>query len=562
MANDRLVWLFGSSGEDAVNDRLVKFWRFCRANMPVTTYLVVRQSPQNEAFVRALDSSDKAHVVVSGSRRHLRVAQKSDLALVGMREQDVFPDASRPTMRPPLVVFPNRGDEPAVEICGDYTDNTLFRFVAQDESCARYLEIAKDLRPYQIVLDGNLYAEGALWEQAAGRLADTLLFAQTHRFVFLGFALTHIGGTPMATHALAEGLLEKGYQVSYMTLRKTVKASTPPAIPIVSVEGLVQRLSRLRKFGYSLLPKRLQALELRFDPGAFNPLCGRLLRGVLRRMRCTCAISTRDSLHPFLARDVRLPIGRKVFFFHCPSLWWKPFFGRATEIIKRLRIKKSVFVTEANRRALTEDCGLTNCEEELVLGNGLSSERMILREQIAAPSVSDTIRACWPVRIEESRRSELEDCLSFGEFLRTHGVKHIKIDVYGNGAFAKHFAESIVSRGLQDFIAYRGSSADMKATYAKYDAVVDFTKAQSFGMVYIEAVLNGKMIFCYRNEGSSEVLKGVRSAYFEDYSDLLDKLLGLREMSLSQLQENYDMIASRFSRTAIATRFLDFLNRD
>lgn len=528
----------------------------------LTACLVLPRSQANVAFVRTLTPLSRRRIVVWGSRAHRRVERRADLVLVSNLAEDAFSGARLPMMRPPLVVFPDQGEEPANEIDGDYADNTMFRFIARDDACARYLEIAKGFLPYQIIRDDGLYAEGVQWERAAGHMMDALLFAQTHRFVFMGFALTHIGGTPMATHALAEGLLEKGCQVSYVTLRKSVKASTPMGIPILSMEGLLRGSSRLRRFWYVMLPKRLLRLELQFDPGSFEPACGRVLRRVLRQVKCDYVVSTRDSLHPFLSRDIQLPIDRKIYFFHCSSLWWENSFGKVTEIIKRLPIEKAVFVTERNRQALMDDCGLTNCKSSLVLGNGLSSARMVERGQISAPAVSGRIKVCWPVRIEEVRCAELDDCLTFGEFLRERGVEDIEIDVYGNGNYAERFAESIVARGLQGIVTYCGSSSDMKATYAKYDAVVDFTKAQSFGMVYIEAVLNGKMVFCYRNEGSSEVLKGVPDVYFDDYQELVNKIHDLRRMSLARLQENYDVIASRYSRSAIATRFLAFLNED
>jgi hypothetical protein len=556
---NQLVWLFGCGEQDAAKTRVVRFWAFCLARAEVQPYLVLQRSAENMRFVQSLDCGHREHAVFAGSREHRVIVQHVDLAVVGARLEDAFTNLSRPAVMPPLVVFPDQEAEPENEICGDSADNALFRYVAKDEACACYLKMAKGLSPYQIVLDAGLYAEGERWEHAAKQFLDSLLFAQSHRFIFMGFALTHVGGTPMATHALAEGLLEKGCQVTYVTLRRTIKVSTPVGIPIVSIEGLARRSSLLLKCFRMLLPKKAQQLDLQYDPGSFDPACGQILRGALHRIRCDYAVSTRDSLHAFLSRDVRLPNTRKVYFFHCPSLWWKRFFGHGTEIIKHLLIEKAVFVTEANRQALARDHGLTNYNEHLVLGNGLSSLRMIEREQVVAPTVSNCIRVCWPVRIEEGRKAELEDCLSFGKFLQEQAVRDIQIDVYGTGDYAKKFAAEIAAHGLGGVIFYRGNSEDIRATYAQYDAVVDFTRMQSFGMVYIEAVLNGKMIFCYRNEGSSEVLKDIPDAYFDNYTELLSKLQDLRTLSREQLQTNYDLIASRFSRQAIAEKFLGFL---
>ena len=48
----------------------------------------------------------------------------------------------------------------------------------------------------------------------------------------------------------------------------------------------------------------------------------------------------------------------------------------------------------------------------------------------------------------------------------------------------------------------------LKSTVKNHDAVVDFTLNHSFGMPYIEAILNGKMVYCTENTGSREVLNG------------------------------------------------------
>ena len=109
------------------------------------------------------------------------------------------------------------------------------------------------------------------------------------------------------------------------------------------------------------------------------------------------------------------------------------------------------------------------------------------------------------------------------------------------------------------FPMHKGVSNNVKETYSKYDAVVDFTRIQSFGMVYIEAILNGRMVFCYRNEGSQEVLRDIPEAFFDTNEELLDKLNNLSQVTSGKMLNFYDLIAKRFSRQAIAKKFVSFV---
>lgn len=84
-----------------------------------------------------------------------------------------------------------------------------------------------------------------------------------------------------------------------------------------------------------------------------------------------------------------------------------------------------------------------------------------------------------------------------------------------------------------------------------HDAVVDFTLNHSFGMPYIEAILNGKMVYCTENTGSREVLNGIDGCIYTSYADLLDKIRKFPQVTDDQLRSNYDKsvryIQERFS---------------
>lgn len=79
-------------------------------------------------------------------------------------------------------------------------------------------------------------------------------------------------------------------------------------------------------------------------------------------------------------------------------------------------------------------------------------------------------------------------------------------------------------------------------------------------MPYIEAVLNGKMVFCTDNTGSREVLANVDGCVYKSYEDLLDKIEQFSDITDEKLLENYDEISKVYSRKVLANKFIGFID--
>ena len=229
--------------------------------------------------------------------------------------------------------------------------------------------------------------------------------------------------------------------------------------------------------------------------------------------------------------------------------------------IKKIEIDKAIFVTEDNRLGFESDLGYSNYKDYLVIGNTLESSRHIKREEISTPVNQDKFNGLYLLRLSNERKADIENLLKFGEFLKENKVSGVTINVYGAGDYAESFVNDIAKRGIEDYINYCGSTANPKQQMAECDAVVDFTLNHSFGMPYIEAILNGKMLFCTDNSASREVLGQVDGCIFTDYEDLLSKIRNFRNITKEQLLNNYDEISKRYSRSALADRFTDFIKQ-
>ena len=91
--------------------------------------------------------------------------------------------------------------------------------------------------------------------------------------------------------------------------------------------------------------------------------------------------------------------------------------------------------------------------------------------------------------------------------------------------------------------------------------MVDFSRKHSFGMPYIEGVLNGKPVFCYKNVGSSEVFEKFPEVFIEDYKDLVEKIHSLPSITVDELKKRYEEIDKKYGRKIVGDRFLEFMEQ-
>lgn len=403
-------------------------------------------------------------------------------------------------------------------------------------------------------------------EILSGRFIDRMYeyFAdiQKKKITFIGYNFYGIGGTVFATRSLAEGLLEKGRLVELLSLKKDQEAKNPPCGLNFTHLYVANRKDPVNLFKRHFYRRKKLYSFLRFDKYMFRlkPYAGMKLTELLGRTNSETVVSTRESLHLFLNAADSPDIRNKIYFFHCPVDMMDDVFPGIVPELKKCNIKKAVFVTGRNREALEEKFGYNNYDEYLVLGNCLEASRSVSRESIRAVEKKDVYRGVYLVRLSRDRAEDLENLISYGKYLKEKNRHDIIIDVFGAGDYAEEFSERLKKEGLTDFISYCGAAKDGPAEIRKHDAVIDFSLNHSFGMPYIEALMNGKMVYCQENPGSLDVLADIPEAIVHSYDELTEKLLSLSDISADTLRNYYDIISKRFSRSALAGSFLDFID--
>lgn len=408
-------------------------------------------------------------------------------------------------------------------------------------------------------IDYDYIAEGKHIEKMYNDFAEI----QRHKITFIGYNFYGIGGTVFATRSLAEAFLEKGYLVQLLSLKKNQKPQNMPCALNLYTLYDANRRSVLNLFKRHFYRRKKLFSYLKYDKDIVNlkPYAGFKLTKWLETTNSETVISTRESLHLFLNDAASASIKNKIYFFHCPVEIFESVFPNILGELNKCDINKAVFVTETNRQKFIEDLNFTNYKQHIVLGNCLESSRSVARDEIMPVEEKEVYRGIYLLRVSQDRKTDIDNLIGYGKYLRDNNIDRIRIDVYGTGDYVDAFIDTLVDEDLTDYICYNGSTPNGPAKIREHDAVVDFSLNHSFGMPYIEGIMNGKMVFCEENQGSKEVMSKIPSAFIRSYEDLTKKILGLPEITVEQLQEYYDIISDKYSRKALAEKMIDYLNQ-
>ena len=431
----------------------------------------------------------------------------------------------------------------------------------------------------------NMHLCKDLEDVASGKYVEQLVSyfweMQRKSIAVLGYDFSGIGGTVFATRALMEGLLERGYLVRAFTLKQMRAFNVPAGLAVQPAtrqfrktlrDKIIQKFFFLRPhYGY-----------LKYDPAkeAMRPLAGIVTARLMKNIHADTVISTRESLHLYLQEAKSKTIRNRIYYFHTSAAVVDSLFPGVLAQLQKTGIEKAAFVTERNRLALVKKHGFINYKEYCVTGNSVDSMRCKTLEEISefniqtkASSISLTkvysnseeprkIQCLTMMRLSHERKADIEYMLKFARELKNAGTTDIHINVYGEGDYTDSFLREIDLLALDGYIEYCGETEDLRSAMEENDVVIDFSEIQSFGMTYIEGILNGKMVLCRHNEGADEVLRDIPDAYYDSIETLIRKIREFHVISREKLLENYQMIKDRYGREYIVDRLMSLIESE
>lgn len=417
----------------------------------------------------------------------------------------------------------------------------------------------KDRLPESI--DYNYVKEG----NHIDKIYEDMSKIQTNKITFIGYNLYGIGGTVSATKALAEALLEKGYLVELLSLKK-IKKVKPDMPNGLNIKTLYIAGSRRKKE----LIKRLFRTDiwysyLKYDKNKKNliPYVGFALKRKLKHIKSKTVVSTRESFHLFVKEASSKFIENKLYFFHTDAKVLKETFPKVMEQLKKVTLENAIFVTKTNQEDYKKIHGYDHYENSYVIGNTVESKIGIPIENIKK---EDKIRKKYNgivlTRISIDRKEDIDNIIEFGKYLKEKRKKNIIIHLYGKGDYLNEFKQLLEENEISQYIRYEGAVSNPQRKILESDFVLDLSFNQSFGMIYLEAILNGKMVFCRRNVGSLETLKEIPECYYENYEELIKKIENLKNMTKDDLKEHYNIIYDKYSRESVGSKFLEIIENN
>lgn len=392
---------------------------------------------------------------------------------------------------------------------------------------------------------------------------DYLRNLQFNKITFLGYNFYGIGGTVNATMALAESLLQEGYWVDALSLKRNTELRHRPPYGLNmqylswdNSGSIVEKINRRRYRS----PKYYGHLEYDYVKKFLSPYVGYKLDDLMKNIKTNTLVSTRESLHLFLNDCVSENVKNKVFFYHTPADIIDDIFPGLINKLNEISISNAVFITEQNRLGLEKNFNYTNYGRYINLGNTLIQAKRIEKDEILPIEKKEKYSAIYLLRISKGREKDLNNLIEFGKYVKENNIDFIEVDVFGDGDYVEQFLKLIETNDLSNIIHYKLSTDSPIEEIREHDFMIDFSLNHSFGMIYIEAVLNGKKVFCMENIGSTEVMEGIPNSYIQSHEWLIDQIINVDKITVEELRDNYDKISEKYSQKAIAGKFLEFIN--
>lgn len=394
------------------------------------------------------------------------------------------------------------------------------------------------------------------------KLYEDIKWVQLNSITCIGYNFYGRGGTVSATKALAEALLEKGYLVQLYSLKKTKNENNviPYGLNCNSAYSSSVRKSEKLKRLYKL-KYHYSYLQYDCNKKLLIPYAGIAIRKFLKNTKSNTVVSTRESLHLFLNDTKNKYIKNKIYFFHTDANIVDKMYPNLMPELEKIKLEKCAFVTNKNYEAYMNNFKLQGIDAFSIVGNCLQSSNMIDLKDIKKVNKKAVYTGITMLRMSEDRKQDIEKILEYGKYLKRNKITAIKIDVYGMGPLADDFENSIKKEGISKYINYCGFTDTPSEEIRKRDFLVDFSKHQSFGMTYIEGILNGKKVFATITNGSKEVLKDIPNSYFETFEELTNEVLNINRITIEELKGNYMKIYNSYSRENVAEKFLKIVEK-
>ena len=416
-----------------------------------------------------------------------------------------------------------------------------------------------------------------------------------NRITIIGLSFYEPDDITNSTMSLAERLLEEGYLLEVISLYhpKEARFEAPLGLNMLELkwDNTPSKKDKLTRKLYSF---KKNYHELNYDPkiNLLHPYGGHYLDKLMKNSRSKTIISTRESTHLFLNRCSSDKVKNKIYFLHTPIECESPQYGELLDKLKEIKMEKSIFVSENDAEFyknklgiepaskiilnsyltesqiakpnlesefLDENCRLKKLSEEELKQTDpeLSEEYELLN--LLNNEKKETYCGISILNLDKYYRKDINKLVDFGNYLKDNSIENIKIDVIGDGDYVYEFMQSIVENDLLGYINYLGTHRNMTDEIRNHDFLIDFCENPSYNTHYLQGALNYKKVFCIKNPKSEEIFEDIPDTFIESYDALCKQINNLDKISLRELSDYFNIVASKFNDGKIEDDIIDYI---
>ncbi len=214
--------------------------------------------------------------------------------------------------------------------------------------------------------------------------------------------------------------------------------------------------------------------------------------------------------------------------------------GEAQEIQKDLELKELPFVCYSG----APNDAVENCEKTCSKHDYSQGVRHIYVGSMLARKHVDTLIKAFGNHYSDSKTS---------------------LEIIGGGQEEENLKKLVKERGLEEKVRFLGTMPrnDVMKKMHNSQIFTMVSHAETFGMVYIEAMLQGCLVIASRNEGFDGIIKDGYNGFLckagdeEELKQIFEKIDSMSIEERNKIGQNAIETALGFSERAVAERYLD-----
>ncbi|MFD2909775.1 glycosyltransferase family 4 protein [Flavobacterium ardleyense] len=208
--------------------------------------------------------------------------------------------------------------------------------------------------------------------------------------------------------------------------------------------------------------------------------------------------------------------------------------------------------------AILKDFGQGLSSKTIVIYNGIEQQRFTKRRNRA--KVKPTFLVACHLRFSKG----IQDLIEAVYLVPTAIQSHIKIDVYGEGAYQIDLEKRIANKNLVANFIFKGSVSNLYDVYHKYDYLLQPTHMECFSLAILESLSANVPVITTPVGGNEEVIQNGKNGFIipvqnpECLSQLIQQLY-LGEKGI--VEETYSLIEEQFSIERMVLDYCNLINK-